>query len=178
MGRTIALCLLCGAAGLSLGAVKWRGSAEQFHREARMVAILDQAAQMPAGGVVVIGDSTAEFNHFTQLCGLPALNAGIAWSTPSDWLDDAPKVIRAAKPSVVVLALGSNLDPDWQTSFRTLANLSDFAVAPRNRDVAAYIATVLPVAGGAHSYRDDKHPDAQGAAEWRASIEAACKNVR
>lgn len=180
MVRNIVVAASCIALGLGLGAAKWRGSAKAFHREARMAAILDQARQMPAGGVVVIGDSTAEFNRFDSLCGLPALNAGIAWSTPQDWLGDAPKVIQAARPSIVVLALGSNLRHGWQDSFRTLANLSEarFAVAPRDRQAAAFIATVLPLATGAKSYRDDKHPDAKGAAEWRASIDAACLKYR
>lgn len=170
-----ALLVVAGLAlGISLGAAKWRGSAEQFHREARMAAILDQAAQMPAGGVVVIGDSTAEFNRFDSLCGLPALNAGIAWSTAGDWLGDDLRVIRAARPSLVILALGSNGDRDAyrQVAERTGARL---AVPPRNKDMAAYIATVLPVTAPVLSYRDDKHPSAAGAGQWRDAINRACR---
>lgn len=131
-----------------------------------MAAILDQAAQMPAGGVVVIGDSTAEFNRFDSLCGLPALNAGIAWSSASDWLGDDLRVIRAARPSLVILALGSN-GPLDQDAYKLIAERTgaQLAVPPRDAGMAAYIATLLPVTAPVSSYRDDKHPSAAGAGQ-------------
>lgn len=144
-----------------------------------MTAILDQARQMPAGGVVVIGDSTAEFNRFDRLCGLPALNAGVAWSRSRDWFEDGPRVVAAARPSIVVLALGENETGDWIPDYRKLARATGarIGILPADKTLKAKLGETLTVADGAGSFRDGKHPDAKGAEQWRESVNAACRSL-
>src|SRR5690349_3051014 len=78
------------------------------YRAERMKVILSQAAQMPKGGILVIGDSIAERVWMPELCGKPVLNAGIGRATSKEWLPDARKVIEAYRPSIIVLELGTN----------------------------------------------------------------------
>lgn len=168
------------AAGLLLGggigAAKWRGSASQFHREARMAAILDQIEQVGPGAMLVIGDSITERNHFDQLCGRPAINAGISWSTSQDWLADGPRLVTAARPSIVILALGTNDGPGWQAHYRQLVESTRpaFAVAPADPDRAAFVASILPAVAGPRQLQDGLHPDKAGAQAWRTAIDAEC----
>lgn len=157
----VAAALVLGvAAGVALGALKWRGSAEAFHREARMAVILAQARQMPPGGVLVIGDSVTERVRFDRLCDRPALNAGISWATSKSWLPDARKVIAAARPSIVVVEIGTNDQGRFAAERRQLTRLATFTVPPPRSTV------------------DGVHPDARGAAEFRAAIERGCHGVR
>lgn len=146
-------------AGGALGALKWRRSAEQFHREARMAVILAQAGEMSPGGVLVIGDSVTERVKFDRLCGRPALNAGISWSTSNDWLPDVHAVIAAARPSVIVLEIGSNDHDRDANAHRWLHNLATFEIATPSSTV------------------DGLHPDALGARQFIAEIEQGCATV-
>lgn len=156
--------------GIGIGAAKWRGSAvDHSHQEARVKAILAQARQMPSGGVVVIGDSITEQMRLETLCGLPALNAGITWATSADWLPHAQAVIEAAKPSIVILALGTN-DQAIGPEYRQLAKLADFAVQPANKSVSA----VIRAAPAPTSTSDGIHPDLEGAEQWKRNVEALC----
>lgn len=151
--------VLAGAAfviGVGAGALKWRGSAEAFHREARMTVILTEAQQMPKGGILVIGDSIAERVRMPTLCGRPVLNAGISWSTSKDWLPDAKKVIAAAQPSIIALEIGTNDKGRFADERQQLTKLVTFTVPPPKSTV------------------DGIHPDARGAAEFRAAIEQGC----
>jgi dienelactone hydrolase len=159
MNRLLAA-LLCLAIGFGLGALKWRGTAESFHREARMAAILSQARQMPRGGIVVIGDSITERIRFDTLCGLPALNAGISWSTSKDWLPDAREVIAAAHPSIIVLEIGTNDRGRYPRERQELERLATFTVPSPSSTV------------------DGVHPDQRGAGEFRAAIERRCHGTR
>lgn len=174
MLRQTGILLACVAAGLGLGAAKWRGSAEQFHREARLSVILSHASQMEPGGVLVIGDSVAERARFSTLCGKPALNAGIAWSTSADWLPDARKVIKAARPSLVILSIGTN--DGAQSAFAELAKETGaaFAIAPRGKES---LASPIPLLPAPTSYLDDKHPDARGYSQWLAQIQGHCEKI-
>lgn len=170
--------LACLVLGVGLGALKWRGSQEDYHRFARMQAILAQAQQMPNGGVLVIGDSITEMVRFDRLCGLPALNAGIGWSTSRDWVPDAPKVIRAVHPSIVVLAVGTNDGGDWHDDYRRLAKLSTFAVVPSDPARAAFVRSIIRAVPAPTSTVDGKHPDAAGAKQWIAAVEQGCARWR
>lgn len=142
--------------GLSLGAWKWRGSAEQFHQQARISVILAQAQQMPPGGILVIGDSITERVRFDTLCGKPALNAGISWATSKDWLPVARQVIAAARPSVVVVSIGTNDKGRFLQERHELESLATFTVPPPTSTV------------------DGVHPDAKGAQQFIAEIEEGC----
>jgi hypothetical protein len=157
--RVVALAVAF-ALGLGAGALKWRGSAEQFHREARMAAILSQASQMQPGGVLVIGDSVTERVRMPFLCGKPALNAGIGWSTSKDWLPDARKVIAAARPSIIVVETGPNDHGRYAKERAELDRLATFTVDPPRDTV------------------DGVHPNAEGAKELIEEIDARCMGSR
>lgn len=168
MLRLILVGLAMFALGVGAGALKWRASAEVFHREARMAAILSHAGQMPKGGVVVIGDSVAEQVRFDTLCGKPALNAGIAWSSVANWRGDARKVIEAARPSLVILSLGTNGADGFEELVRETG--AAFAVAPAAKSLPA----VVPLVAGPTSTRDGVHPTVEGARQWIEAVEEGC----
>lgn len=121
-----------------------------------MAAILAQASQMPPGGVLVIGDSVTERVRMPILCGRPALNAGIGWSTSADWLPDAHQVIAAAHPAIVVVEIGENDRGHFAAERRQLEQLATFTVPPPPSTV------------------DGVHPDARGARQFIAEINERC----
>jgi hypothetical protein len=166
------------AAGLAYGFFRWHWSLQSGHWIERMGAIMAQAAQTPRGGVVVIGDSITEYNHFAALCGRPALNAGIAWARTADWVDPAPRVVKTARPSLVVLAIGfnDNDDPVWRANYRRLAALTGarLAVGTDHPSKDAFIRTVLPMVPRPSVAKHGRHPDPLGAAEWRNNINRGC----
>jgi lysophospholipase L1-like esterase len=156
MRQLIPAMVCCFGLGLGAGALKWRGSAEQLHREARMAAILSQASQVPAGDTLLIGDSIAERVRLTKLCGRPAINAGIAWATSKDLLAVAPEIIRAARPSIVVVESGANDHGRYAKERAELNRLATFTVDPPRDTV------------------DGVHPNAKGAKEMIENIDERC----
>lgn len=140
------------------------------HYRARIAVILSHAAQMEPGCVLVIGDSITERIRFETLAGMPALNAGIGRATCKQWLPDAKSVIDAVKPSVVVLALGTNDKGRWHDDYRKLARLADFAVEPADPARAAFVRSVIRSVPGPTSLVG-LHPDATGARQWIAAVE-------
>lgn len=145
------------------------------HYRARIAVILSHAAQMEPGCVLVIGDSITERIRFETLAGMPALNAGIGRATCKQWLPDAKSVIDAVKPSVVVLALGTNDRDPWRDDYRKLAKLADFAIEPADPAKAAFVRSVLPSYRGPTSLVDRLHPDAAGARQLIAALEQGVK---
>jgi|GEM_PF-826762 len=85
-----------------------------------------QASKRPAGGVLVLGDSIVELQNFTSLCGLPVFNAGISGLTTDRLAGLAPQLVAAARPRLVVVAIGAN------------DTRRDAAVVPEDRWRAAY----------------------------------------
>ena len=57
---------------------------------------------------MLVGDSITEFAYVPDLCGKPVLNAGLAGSQVGDWERRLPAMLTAAKPSIVIFALGIN----------------------------------------------------------------------
>jgi len=97
-------------------------------RERRERIIATQAAQMKPGGAVILGDSIVELQTFDSLCGLPVLNAGLSGSTTGGLAARSAAIISAARPSLVVFAVGVNdghggkmsQGDEWLTQYRML----------------------------------------------------------
>jgi hypothetical protein len=155
-GLLIALGIILGVAA---GAAKWRGSAEYFHQEARLAAILAKAQQVPPGGILVIGDSVTERVWMPMLCRKPVLNAGIAWATSRDLLPYAREMVRVARPSMVAIELPVNDRGRYSEERRELARIATFTVAPPTSTV------------------DGVHPDPRGATQFRQEIEMGCRRA-
>jgi len=69
----------------------------------------DIAHRRPPGPVyLVIGDSLTERARFPEMCGMKPFPAGIGWSRPDTWLPYVNEVVAGVKPSLVVIALGTN----------------------------------------------------------------------
>jgi lysophospholipase L1-like esterase len=126
--------------------------------------------------VLVIGDSITAANYFPTLCGRPALNAGIGWATSHDWAPHAAELVRRARPSIVVLALGNNdTRSDWRDDYRAIARFATLAVTPKQPDKAAFIRSLLPSVPVPGETYDGTHLTTQGAREWVRRIEAECR---
>jgi lysophospholipase L1-like esterase len=123
----------------------------------------------------VIGDSITAANYFPTLCGKPALNAGISWSTSHDWAPRAAELVRRAQPSVVILALGNNdARPDWHDDYRKLARYAFFAVTPKQPEKAAFIRTLVSTVPVPDQTYDGTHLTTVGAREWVRRIDTKC----
>lgn len=69
----------------------------------------DMIHRRPRGPVyLVIGDSLTERARFPEMCGMKPFAAGIGWSRPDTWLPYVNEVLSGVRPSLVVLALGTN----------------------------------------------------------------------
>jgi lysophospholipase L1-like esterase len=181
-------------AGITFGFQRWRQApSAAFHQVEAIV--LARAADVEPGGIVVLGDSIVEQQQIAQLCGRPALNAGISGARVRHFIDLTPRILALARPSRVVVALGANdLRGPKATSpaqlERQFQQVLD-AAGPRpivmgvagtgaeeiNRRLSAVTHTQggtfvapLPVALTV----DGVHPSSEGKREWRRRIEAAC----
>jgi len=109
----------------------WRAGYRAAHDEAmvkRGGVVFQRAVKQPAGGVVVLGDSIVELQSFTTLCGLPVFNAGISGATTAQVARKAAVIVKAARPAIVVVAVGINdmaiaqRTPEdvWEAQYRDL----------------------------------------------------------
>lgn len=144
----------------------------------RLATILRQADLQPAGGTLVIGDSIVAANRLPVLCGRPALNAGIEWSTAHDWAPHVDELVRRARPALVILALGNNdTRSDWRQDYRRIARHARIAVTPKQPEKAAFIRTLLPSVAVPADTIDGTHLTSRGAREWTRRVEAKCKEL-
>lgn len=193
--------LLCVGAisGLALGYVHWRRTGPS-HFDARTAVILDQARSFPPGGVVVFGDSLVERQRLTMLCGLPVLNAGVSGARITDVAAFAEQVASAARPSLSIVAVGTNdviqgPAPTWLADYRVLlagigpsvraivgiglAHQNQAAVAMDKvlrreaRDRHIRFIEALPAKPGLF-LDDGVHHSAAGKAIWQANLAAIC----
>ena len=96
-------------AGYAAGRQDLRVSLAPRGYNARRSRILGfQAANLPPGGAVVLGDSIVELQIFSTLCGRPVLNAGMSGIKTGELADQAPGILAQAHPSLVILAVGAN----------------------------------------------------------------------
>jgi lysophospholipase L1-like esterase len=121
----------------------------QDHFTVRTRAILSQA-QQGRFDTVILGDSLVELSYLPQLCGAPALNAGLGGATIAEVASLAAEVLPVTHPRRVIVAAGvNNAGADALTdpkSFRaTYAGLIQNA---RAQGARVYVATIAPVAPG------------------------------
>ena len=107
------IAMIAGVAGRALydrGYAQAAADAQVYfkYHTLRAQTLEGQAAKRPAGGVLVLGDSIIELQNFTSLCGLPVINAGISGLTTDRLAGLAPQLVAAARPRLVVVAIGAN----------------------------------------------------------------------
>lgn len=182
--NSLALTFMRGAFGLLLLSLAWlivhiiRHPQVTFFED-RLPGILHQAELIPPGGVVVVGDSIAATNYIPTLCGRPALNAGIGGASSKLWAPHLQDLLKRARPSIVIIALGENDDenPHWKDDYRRIAKFGTFAVTPKEADRAAFIRSVLPSVPVPSQTIDGIHMNIAGSREWVRRVEAQCKRM-
>lgn len=145
----------------------------------QLPGITHKAELVPPNNVMVIGDSITASNYFLTLCGRPAFNAGIGWATSHDWAPHVADLVRRARPSIIVIALGNNdIRSDWKDDYRRIAKFGTFAVTPKQPDKAAFIRSLLPSVPVPSQTYDGTHLNKEGAREWVRRIEDECRKLK
>jgi lysophospholipase L1-like esterase len=152
--------------------------------------MLARAAQTGKVDTVALGDSITEMNTLDGLCGR-TFNAGVGGAAISDLRRFAPAVLKLARPSHIVLAIGTNdvlLGRTHLAGFRaSYAALVDslpvrpFALVGVDRGDNQFIkaeagrigAAYIPPVAKSLTY-DGIHPSAAGRRLWRERIAAVC----
>lgn len=171
----ICVALAIGAvAGVFVGYARWHEPFDRFANNRRV--ILGRAEDFPAGGALLIGDSTAELLYLPELCGLPVFNAGISGARADQILPIAEPLMDRLKPALVVVMAGANDkeqgDP-WENDL--------VALTPEG----AIVVDVPPALAARHGWRlieplpaamlrDGIHANAIGRAELKRRFAAAC----
>lgn len=172
---TVAVAILAigTAIGVSIGYARWHEPFDRFANARRI--ILNRADDFPNGGVLLIGDSTAERLHLPQLCGLPLFNAGMSGARADQIAPLARPLIASLKPHAVIVMAGANdriqNDP-WHEDVAGFAPRGAFVVgvpvelAQANgwRAIDALPASLLA---------DGVHPSPAGRAEMKRRLSAA-----
>lgn len=78
------------------------------HYAVKSLVAISQAKQFPNGQAVMIGDSIAEMERVDSVCGKQVLNVSIGGTKIEDWDNLAPKILQITKPSIFIIALGTN----------------------------------------------------------------------
>jgi lysophospholipase L1-like esterase len=126
-------------------------SANCSHLSSRIAIIRMQLGQTGAGSVLFIGDSITEGAVLPQtICGRPTVNAGIGGATVGTFANAAKLIIEEARPSLVVIALGTNdASRDNETPVevfhRQYENLLEAAMGA---GAPVVVATIPPVEAG------------------------------
>ena len=104
-------------------------------RDSRMLAINAQAEQFSKGQVLLVGDSTAERFHLTEICGLEVLNAGVGRAKASEIEPLAKRLRTELEPSILIVSGGMNdempyaaallLDTSLKPSFSVMPDYGD-----------------------------------------------------
>lgn len=103
---------------------------DKITRDQATASIISQQQIFTKNAVVVLGDSIVARSGVYQLCGQPALRAGIPGARLRDWSVLGPDVFAHVRPRLVVFALGINdaaaafkTDPDrWEADYRALVD--------------------------------------------------------
>ncbi|WP_260581390.1 SGNH/GDSL hydrolase family protein [Sphingopyxis sp. PET50] len=93
-------------AGLLAGYCRWHEPFDPF--STRRGVTLNRTADFPAGGMLLIGDSTVERLHLPTLCNLPVFNAGLSSARSDQVRPMVPELLKRLRPRRVVTSLGSN----------------------------------------------------------------------
>ncbi|WP_035675119.1 SGNH/GDSL hydrolase family protein [Bradyrhizobium liaoningense] len=84
-------------------------AAADEHSDVRQFVIRSQLAQAGDDAVVFVGDSITESALFPEeVCGKAIINAGVGGATASSYADKVLAGVPAFKPSLIVIALGTN----------------------------------------------------------------------
>ena len=79
------------------------------HATTRLAMIGSHASQAArGGGVMLFGDSIMEGWYVYEVCGIQAVNAGVGGAGVAFFASNAPALLGAGGPAIVVLALGIN----------------------------------------------------------------------
>ncbi|WP_034158501.1 SGNH/GDSL hydrolase family protein [Sphingomonas sp. ERG5] len=186
---------VAGCAGFMLGH-QGRGDAYQQRRLGMIRMIVNQAGP---GQMLLVGDSIVEMQPLPPLCGLTAINAGIAGARSTDLIGFATTAIAVARPSRMVFAVGVNdlvQGTDlaaWTARTTELVGLwpgkpvivgitsvkgEDDAVAQRMNAILHRLATarggVFVTGLTLQETFDGVHPSLAGTKAWQARITTAC----
>lgn len=93
-------------AGIAFGYNRWHEPFDRF-ANAREV-VMKRADDFPKGGILVLGDSTAERLHLPNLCGVAVFNAGISRARADQIAPIAAPLIKSLAPKVVIVMAGTN----------------------------------------------------------------------
>jgi lysophospholipase L1-like esterase len=102
------------ATGFVAGGWYQKRTGGHLHSAIRTTAILSQAKQRDLWPAVVAGDSLVELALINEVCGKPALNAGLGGARLADTALILNQVLERAKAARVVVAVGINdSQRDW-----------------------------------------------------------------
>jgi len=181
-----ALCVVVGVVtGLAAGRARWhRVTSPYFYH--RLTVIGEHAAQTQSGGLLVIGDSVVERMKFGSVCG-PVVNAGVGSSTTEDFRPAVKELVRKARPSRVIVALGNNdverlsesrFADNMQSIIGDLGGLPVTLVGEYTRKLDRIIRPLGPFVPW--PLRDDEtfdgvHPTEAGKLAWQRAVLGDCK---
>jgi lysophospholipase L1-like esterase len=121
-------------------------SANCSHLSARIAMIDMQISQIGPGGVVFFGDSITEGALIPRtICGKSTTNAGIGGATVGVFSNVARHLVEKSRPSIVVIALGSN--DAWRsrkTSIETFGKEYESLVKTALRSGVPVVVTTIP----------------------------------
>jgi lysophospholipase L1-like esterase len=105
---TVAVAILAigTAIGVSIGYARWHEPFDRYANARRIV--MHRADDFPQGGVLLIGDSTAERLHLPEICGTPVFNAGISGARADQLAPIAKPLIEKLAPRTVIVMAGTN----------------------------------------------------------------------
>lgn len=205
------LCVLAGMvagliAGLLIAGAGWIDLSPSWAAKlSRFETIRRHARQIEQGQLLVIGDSTAEGERLTSLCGLGVLDAGVNGALIRDVTGISREAIATSRPSVVAFTIGLNdlqVEPDAprttrEQAYRTLLDLwpgrpviVGLTPMPGVPPVLINQTNVFLAAEAARRNgvfvpplevsltEDGVHAGPAGAREWQHRIDLACKRVR
>ena len=170
----VALLAIGTGIGLGIGYTRWHEPFDRYANARRI--IMHRADDFPAGGVLLIGDSTAERLYLPELCGTPVFNAGISGARADQIAPIAKPLIEKLAPRIIIVMAGTNDriqgDP-WQEDIAGFAPRGAIVVgvpASLTRENGWRAIEALPSSFHAE---DGIHHSAAGRAELKRRLSAA-----
>lgn len=147
------------AAGMATGYARWHEPFDPFGK--LRWAHLNRADDAPKGGVLLLGDSFVQRLYLPELCGLPVFNAGMAGARSDQIAPLVKPLIAKLEPKVIVVSAGAN---DREQGVEP-----DMGFVPKG---AIVIGVDVPLPD--QRMPDGVHPNAEGRAELKRRLAAAC----
>jgi lysophospholipase L1-like esterase len=98
--------LIGAGTGMALGYARWHEPFDRYANARRIV--MHRADDFSKGGVLLIGDSTAERLSLPEICGTPVFNAGISGARADQIAPIAKPLIAKLSPRTVIVMAGTN----------------------------------------------------------------------